>query len=263
MAKQIKGELPPEDGREWVTAEQAAKMTGLTRIYCVRLALESQYTTFQRGKTCTRWFVKSEIARWAELRQLYRDWIARHPSGGKPRWTEGIEKELAARLFIRAGAAAEILGVSLVTVYGLVHRGVLPCYQPRPGQKGSPLWFSRRAVEQARDDPARQKAQEAYRKRRDWVDRADEVRYSSGRRVRAKIPAAWLTTREAATRLGVSPARLNMMRITGRIRGERLMRKMKTLPYWYYPTWEVDNLLEDAQYMEWRERWRARNGRAG
>ena len=99
---------PPKDGREWVTAEQAARMTGLTRVYCVRLALASEMTTYQKGATNTRWFLKAEVARWAELRQMYRDWIKRHVPGGKPRWTEAIEKELVRRLFIRAGAAARL-----------------------------------------------------------------------------------------------------------------------------------------------------------
>ena len=65
----------------------------------------------------------------------------------------------------------------------------------------------------------------------------------AARSVREGVPKGWLTTREAAERLGVNRARVRDMRLMGRLRGERIWRGSKPLKFWYYPDYEVDRAL--------------------
>ena len=255
--------LPPEDGREWVQADVAAEMVGLSREYFVVVARENDFTRV-RGRTrrdfC--WYVRSEVESWAEFRRLRGRWYGRHRRSAKEaRWTEKIDVELARRLFITTSEAAQLLGVVCSTVRGMVQRGRLLCYQSEPGRKGARLWFSRRAVLHLKEDEERQKRRAGYLQGRQHCAGHGRYGLMEARTVRGKIPEDWLTTREAAERLGVHPSRVRELRETGRLEGQRLWRRCKPLRFWYFPVWEVERLLADESYLAAREKWRSRKGK--
>ena len=233
-----------EDERKWVSATEAAEMLHLCRKRVLQLTNERGYTRRQAHGNAPPFFLRKEIESWADFRQLRRQGLAKYKrSSREKRWTEQIEVGLAQRLFITSSEAAALLGVTRDTVHSMVQRGRLVCYQSVPGHSGSRLWFSRRAVMQLAEDPERLKRRENY-----LQGKADSKGSNRGgmilaQMVRGGIPKGWLTTREAARRLGVSPCRVREMRVTGKIRGEQIWRKNKPLRFWYFPDYEVERVL--------------------
>ena len=240
----LAGRAGAEDERQWVSATEAAEMVHLCRKRVLRLTKERGYTRRQAHQNAPPFFLRQEIDSWADFRQLRRRGLAKYKrSSREKRWTEQIEVELAQRLFITSSEAAALLGVTRDTVNGMVQRGRLVCYQSVPGHSGSRLWFSRRAVLQLAEDPERLKRRENY-----LQGKADSKGSNRGgmilaQMVRGGIPKGWLTTREAARFLGVSPCRVREMRVTGKIRGEQIWRKNKPLRFWYFPDYEVERVI--------------------
>jgi hypothetical protein len=78
-------------------------------------------------------------------------------------------------------------------------------------------------------------------------------------RNRGVIPKGWLTTRQAAARLGVCPQRVLQMREVGRLRGEQLWRNYRPLRGWYFLEGDVEALKADPLYQEVRERYLTAN----
>ena len=104
--------------------------------------------------------------------------------------------------------------------------------------------FSRRAVLQLKEDPDRIRRQAEHWKGRAAMPRSVDKGMQLARTVREAIPKDWLTTREAAERLGVSVSRMRALRLTGRIQGKQMWRKYKPLRFWYFPISEVERVLE-------------------
>ena len=236
------------DERKWVSATEAAEMLHLCRKYMAQLAKAQGYTWRQANRKAPLFFLRKEIEIWADIRRVRHQWLAKYKQPGREnRWTEKIDTELAQRLFITTSAAASLLGVARPTVLGLAARGRLPCYQTIPGHRGSRLWFSRRAVLQLLDD-----SHYLMLRARERAGRAQDRKEPSHapqrtRMIHEKVPNGWLTTREAAARLGVGPRRVLTMRKTGRLWGEQIWRGNKPLKYWYFPDYEV------KRYLAWRE----------
>ena len=232
------------DERKWISATEAAVALQLGRKYMMRTAKKDGYIWRQAKRNAETFFLRKEIVSWADFRQLRRHWLAKYKYPGREnRWTEQIDLELARRLFITTAEAAALLGVAQPTIWGMAARGRLPCYQTVPGRRGSRLWFSRRAVLQLAEDPQYLNHRETYWK--GTPGSAGSVRngVDYARQVRGGVPKGWLTTREAAERLGVKVNRVRTMRVTGRLRGEQIWRRNKPLKYWYYPDYEVERAI--------------------
>ncbi len=235
---------------EWVTLDEAVSMLGLTRGFVLRASKERGYTRRQAHCRASPFFLRSEINSWVDFRRLGRDWKRNHPiSASAPRYTEKMDVETAQRLFIGVKEAAAILGVSGVTVAGMVYNGRLVSYQSAPGHRGSRLWFSRREVTRLAEDPERLRRRANYEKGRTSAgpkDRGPQM----ARTVRGGVPNGWLTAREAGERLGVSPHRIHALRRSGMLRGEQIWRKHKPLKFWYYPDYEVLRLMEEREEVK-------------
>ena len=247
-----------EDGRKWISAPEAAALLRLGQRYFSTVAKQRGYTRRQASRNKTPFYLRKEIESWADFRQLRRQWVKKYPGHkGEQRYTEKIDVELARRLFISTKEAAALLGVSKSTVGHMVREGRLMSYQSLPGHAGSRLWFSRRAVMQLAEDPERLRKREEYfkgrrEKAREWRRATD-----AARNVKGGVPAGWLTTKETAERLGVCITRVRDMRLTGRLRGERIWRGNKPLQYWYYPDYEVDRVIwlrEEVKALSNRQR---------
>ena len=241
------------DTREWVTADEAAAMLHMLRKRVLMLSAERRLERIaSRGSIQTK-FLRRDIESWADFRNLRRQWLAKYPGGSQKRWTEKIDAETARRLFIGAKEAAYLLGVSGPTLRYMVRSGRLPCYQTVPKQRGSRLWFSRRAVLQLCDDEGRRTHRARYLKGLANAAGSGSGGMQLARTVRGGIPKGWLTTREAATRLGVKPSQIHRLRANGRLHGEQIWRRNKPLRFWYFPDYEVERLIswrEEARELE-------------
>ena len=112
-----------EDTREWVTVTEAVKMLGLSRKFVLKQAKERQITRRQETKHAL-FFLKSEIASWADFRNMRRQWLKKYQGEGVAnRWREQLDAETARRLFIPTEEAAMLLGISVETVRSLARRG--------------------------------------------------------------------------------------------------------------------------------------------
>ena len=247
MESQAQNE-PPEDPQKWISATEAAEALQLGRKRVMTLATQRGVTKRKTYATAEPEYLRSEIESWADLRGLRRKWIDRHkePRRAK-RWTEKIDAETAEKIFITSDEAAALLGVTRSTVTNMVRFGRLVCYQTEPGRRGARLWFSRRAVQQLVEDPERLKRRESYRNReaQDKANRQGLI--PNARRVHEGVPKGWLTVREAAQRLGVSPNCVLQIRKSGYLKGEQIWRKNKPLRYWYFPDYEIE------RYLSWRQ----------
>ena len=236
----------PETGREWVSATEASVLLGLGRERVMRLATRRGMIKRKAHPSAEPFYLRREVESWVDLLSLRRQWLARHkqPRCAK-RWTEKIDAETARRLFITSDEAA-LLGVTRQRVINMVRFGRLACYQTEPGRKGARLWFSRRAVMQIVDDPEHQKQRKGYEARADY-DRANrQGRIQTARMAHEGVPKGWLTTREAALRMGVSPITVLGIRSCGHLQGEQIWRNNRPLRYWYFPDYEIE------RYLSWR-----------
>ena len=251
----LAGGAGAEVGQEWISATASAEMLELSRGHFLEQSIARGYTRRKAHQTAPPFFLRREIESWADMRRMRRQWLAKYPgrSGGK-RYKEKIDEEIARRLFINSDEAAALLGVTRKIVHDMAHNGRLICYQAAPGHSGSRLWFSRRAILQIAEDPERLKRQEWYRKSvRGGTPRAFRTP-DAGRMVRGGVPKGWLTTKEAALRLGVGMKRVGDMRKTGRLRGEQIWRRGRPLKFWYYPDYEVERAIA------WRQEAREAKG---
>ena len=237
------GNTEPENDPKWISVTEAAKMLQLNRDYFTKAAKERGYTRRQAHHNAQTRYLRTEIESWAELRRMRQRWLTKYPGAeGKERWTEKIDRETAQRLFISTKEAGALLGVARTTVSYLVRTGRLVCYQTVPGHRGASVWFSRRAVQQLAEDPERLKRRERYFKK--FQQKPDGERSKTPQPFPVRdVPKGWLTTREAAERLGVGIGRVRGMRLTGRLRGEQIWRGNKTLRFWYYPDYEVERAI--------------------
>lgn len=262
MGKKRGGERP-NDGRAWMTTAEAARMVGLSEERFRERAKESRLTRFRPlSRRLTHWFLREEIESWAEFVKLRRQWretYRRFP--GKPQ-VEKIDLAVARATFISSSEAAGLLDISLSTLAGLVRRGRLFCYQTRPGQKGSRLWFSRRAVEQLKEDAQRLKRRAGYQRGRRAAEMA-QAEKDAGGTTSTDTPDApygeWLTAQQVAAWLGVYPTRVHELRRKGRLRGEHLPRKYRGQRPWYFHRADVEALLADSGYQKFRAAYEAAN----
>ena len=232
------------DPLEWISATDAATRLQLGRKRVMLLAREDGITTQKAHPTAEPYYLRREIESWAELRGLRRQWLARHKEPCRHnRWTEKIDAETAERLFINSDEAAALLGVTRATVTNMVRFGRLVCYQTEPGRRGARLYFSRREVLRIAQDPDHIKRRESQRQRGTFDKANRQGRIPHARMVHEGIPQGWLTVREAAQQLGVSPNRVLAMRKSGHLEGQRIWRKNKPLRYWYFPDYEIERYL--------------------
>ena len=247
MEPQTENEMPKDD-RNWVSATEAAIMLRLGRKRTMHLANERGMEQRKAHHSAEPFYLRSDINTWVDLRSLRWGWLAKRKElRREKRWTEKIDAETAQRLFITSDQAAALLGVTRATVTSMVRFGRLVCYQTEPGRRGARLWFSRRAVMQIVEDPDHIKRRESYQKRKSYDKANRQGRIPTARRVHKGVPKGWLTVREAALRMGVSPNRVLQMRQSRQIKGEQIWRKNKPLRYWYFPDYEIE------RYLAWRQ----------
>jgi excisionase family DNA binding protein len=172
--------------------------------------------------------------------------------------------------WITPAEAAALLGVNhrLITEY--CDRGLLPCYQEKPGVMGSRLYVPHNHViqmlrrkEQATaqrampESPAFHVDGIAHRRHNEQLD-IDEFPERGESKVCKRNHGEYYSTRQVANLLGVSkPTVLCLMR-RGRLTGHRLNKKPTAYrPWWFFKRADVDALLADPQYNRNHKRWLA------
>ncbi len=252
---------PPDDDRKWITTNEAAAMlrVGVNRF--LTIAKQQEFTSFRKpGYGNPRYFLYSEIDSLAEFRRMRRAWTRKYQiSGRQPRYIEKIDPQdlqlmTEAKRFISRAEAAALLSVSPMMVSDLVYRGRLIAYQTNPGQRGSKMWFSRRAVLLYKDDPDRLKAQAVQRgEYRATVSLATGYGVKKARNPqKVQIPLHLITIAEAAERLGLNRSTIHDLRKRGRLRGEKLWKGNKTLRYWYVSLDDLELLIAEREEIKAR-----------
>lgn len=263
----------PNDGQDWIGTRKAGvilnMVSGSVRRRARRHGLEMWQPSGRYGKTL---LLRAEVESWAETQQLYRQWKKRHDLFGGKRQTERLAKGEAAKIFCDVKEAAAMLDASKASVYNLVARGRLYSYQSKPAIGGSKLWFSRRAVEQIRDDPAwqagraralkgaegRRRSAEQGREKREqgvWLDK--QGAFANRGRVNSPQPGQggnWLNANEAAALMGVDAGRIRILRQTGRLEGLKIGRKPGH-GRWHYREGDLREWMTQPDYLRRRERW--------
>ena len=262
------GEFEREAEAVWISAAEAAAVLGLTAGGVNALARRGGLT--RRVERRRSFFQRSEV-----------EGLAR----GRP---EGVNRSTAwgrrdAQPWIGAGdrligtrEAAGILGIRKESVTNLVRRGLVPAWQRRPGRQGSPLVLSLQAVErlacrpeyvQRRERHARGLMQEGPSLTEGWEEHGLEPVNRRGRTREVEVDRGeFLTTRQAALALNVSPGRVRALMREGRLTGHRRPARMERRKHWggepqggrrwwFFRKTEVYSLLADACYRERHARW--------
>jgi hypothetical protein len=143
----------------------------------------------------------------------------------------------------------------------MVRQKKLKAYRIATAGRHAPLWFSRTEIETLCNDPKRAKHRKGYEKARQTLhlryqhrsEKLPEWLQPLPRRPK-KLPADWLTTREAAKRLGVSSSRVRDMIHAKRLKGMHRWTGWGFSRNWYVEELEVRVLAGNRKYQEHRDR---------
>jgi hypothetical protein len=279
----------PDPQPIWITPARAADILHLTVSAVHKLAREGRLQRSREARAESR-FLLSGVESLAAWRRARRNrWPDRFNSltwwGDRSR----IQKLDPGETLITTQQAAEILGITKEAVTNLVRRGLLPAYQKRPGQQGSPLLLreiqvmnlaaqpgyqrrrasaDKRFASQSPNDPITQSPNDPITQRPDdpnmtsgWPDHDLPPVPQRGPTVTSgRDYGEYYTTRQAAIVLGVSPSRIRAMCRTGRLKGIQRRPRWKKHPYrrepctgnrwWFFRKEDVHVLQADSEYAD-------------
>ncbi len=209
---------PPDDGREWILVDEAAKLYGITPHSMMVKANKLDLTrTFHKGvKT---WLLKSEVLSFLEFLQWRERWYKKH----RPKcWRqevgsyEGESDAYMQRIFCTSAQAAAFMGVSPHTVWSWAKKGKIPVFVNRKLSRGGKCWFSWTSLRNYKEDEDRLKYGARWEKnlatRRAGIVHREVYKQKHRPQVFKKpIPHGWITVREAAELLNVSRSVIHRM----------------------------------------------------
>ena len=249
--------LPPDDGREWILVDDAAKLYGI-KPHCMMVkANKLDFTrTFRKGiKT---WLLKSDVMRHLDFLQLRERWYKNH----RPKcWRqevgscEGESDEFMQRVFCTSAQAAAFMGVSPRTVWSWAKKGKIPVFVNRKMGKGGKCWFSWTSLRNYKEDEERLKYRARWEKnlatRQAGIVHREVYNQRHRPQVYKKpIPDGWMTVREAAELLNVSRSVIHRMVKQGAITVEHFTGEWdaKRRP-WFILRTSLEGYIETEFYQ--------------
>ena len=216
---------PPNDGREWILADEAAVLYEVpTKTLVDRMRRLNFTRTCRPGVKV--WLVKKEVIGLFGVSQR-PDAMAQTTPPQKlathDRYEPRRRRVVQARFRTTAQAAA-FMSVNRTTVYGWGKKGhqsgFLTCKQGSGGQN----WYSPTSLRNLKEDEQFLKRRAAWGKakatmRTGAVGR-ETLKTKHKQRVYKKVPKGWLTMMEVAERLDVSTSAVANLRRRGHLTGE-------------------------------------------
>ncbi len=172
--------------------------------------------------------------------------------------------------------AADILGITTGAVRNLVRRGLTPAWQRQPGRTGSVLKLSLHYVERLLQRPEYQLKRERFDKGRHsepreftpgWEEfdiEPSPIRGHTEASMRDR--GLFITVRQAADILALSPRQVRHLISSGRLKAERRTRRRRRNAvgefelgagsrWWFIRKKDLDALMADPQYIKRHRRW--------
>ena len=260
--------MKPE-GEGWISTREAARILHLTMSSVNRLCSQGLLTPTRgvRRRCFFRIEAVETLARQPERTRWQED---RADVANRRHWLNGTLGEVessgpgweARAGLIRAKEAAAILGIHVNSLWPAARAGRLGVYQhPRRG-KGDPIWFLRSEIEArlaAREAKARQIRPEPEPLRRpryllrERLNRHKRIEVGD-LTTREKYFAEWITARQAAWLLNVTPGTAHAYRKRGRLAG-RILPEYGYGNQWMFRKAEVKALMNDPRHIAGREKW--------
>ena len=248
---------PPDDGREWILLEDAAKLFGIQPRSMMDKARKLDFTRTFR-KSVKTWLLKSEIVSYLDfLKRRARWWKKYDP----PHWRveagsfEGLTDAEMQRFMWTSEQAAAFMGVGTTTINRWARSGKIPVFYHRKMGKGGRHWYSPTSLRNYKEDEDRLKRKAISEKanvtlRTGVVGREVYKQRHKARVYKKPIPAGWLTIREAAELLHISLVAMHNLRKRGAIEAEHFTGKWdaKVRP-WFILRSSLETYVESEHYQ--------------
>jgi len=247
---------PPNDGREWMLVDDAAKLYGITTgtlLFHAR-RLEWQRVTCPGVKS---WLLKEDVMHWWDFLQKREKWYKRRrPKNWEPEVGSiaTMEPERIKDVFLTSQQAAEYLGISSHRVLELGRCGRLPVYVTNGLGRGRRYWFSQTNLRNLKEDEEYQRWRTVWEKSKATMRQGIVRREAYAAQHRAKvyrnIPSGWITLREMAERLGISPSTAYKLRQRGRILSQQFTGHWDKRRPWFVHEDSVEEYRATEHYQK-------------
>jgi len=252
---------PPNDGREWILADDAAALFCVTRNLVLMLAKRFDWTRYQQPQKQT-WILKKEVVSWHNfLKDRERWYKRRRPKTWQPMIS--IEPKDAEPDFPRywwtTAQAADFMGVSKNTICVWVKKGKIPVFTTRKMGQGRRYWYSPTSLRNLKESEEWQKGRAIWEKIKAAMRQGIVAREAYTARhppyIYQDIPPGWITMREVAERLDISIANAHHLRKKKRFLSEQFVGEWdKKCRPWFCDEDGVERLKNDEEYQKLRRR---------
>ena len=247
---------PPNDGREWILAEDAAVLYGVTHRTMVLKAKKLHMThTCRHGVKA--WLVKKEVMDYLKFLKQRENWRKRRrPKNWIPEVGDltGMEEERIKQVFWTSRQAAEFLNISIHRVEELARCGKLPVYVTKGVGKGRQQWFSPTNLRNHQEDEERLRwravREKGLQTMQQGVVGREVYKMQHRARVYTNIPQGWITVREVADRLQVSIGTVHRLRQRDRLQGEHFTGRWDKRRPWFFHEDSVEEYWASEHYQK-------------
>ncbi len=247
---------PPNDGQEWILAEEAAPLFGITAAAMVNKARKLNW----RRTICLgikTWLLKKDIMHYLDfLKDRERWYKRRRPKHWIPEvgLLTGEDEEHIKRVFWATKQASEFLGICESRLRELARQGKIPVYITRKMGRGGKYWFSPTNLRNHRDDEERIRRREIWEKGKATMRQGIAARETYTRQHRARayknIPPGWITMREMAERLNISMSCAYRLRRRGRILCEQFTGEWDKRRPWFVHEDSIEEYRATEHYQQ-------------
>ena len=252
---------PPDDGREWMLADDAAALLGVKRDRAVVLAKRFNWTRYQPPHQQT-WILKSDVVSWYKFLKDRELWYKRRcPKNWKPEIAMNAteDEELFKRIYWSTAQAAAFMGVTTSTIYKWTKKGKIPVFLTRKMGEGGKNWYSPTSLRNLKESEEWQQGCAAWERakatmRQGIVER--EV-YTARHKpcIYQGIPPGWITLREVAERLHIGRSAAYRLRKMNRFMSEQFVGEWDTKKRpWFCDEDGVERLKNSEEYQQLRQR---------
>ncbi len=248
---------PPDDGREWILVDEAAKLYGIPPSTMRGKAAKIGFTRTCR-KGVKAWLLKKEVMDYlAFLKDRDRWYKRRRPKHWKPMIgsCEGETDAELSRFLWTAKQAAAFMGVDAQTISLWARSGKIPVFYNRKMGRGGKHWYSPTSLRNYKEDEERLKRRAIYEKAlvtlRTGVVGREVYKQRHQPQVYSKpIPAGWLTVREAADLLGISRCRVRALCKHGEIVSDHFTGEWDTkCRHWFILRTSLEAYIQTEFYQ--------------
>jgi len=250
---------PPDDGREWILADDAAALLGVTRFHTLRLARRFDWICYKQPVKQT-WILKKEVVSWHNfLKDRQRWYKRRRPKNWKPEvaMCSPEDEVLFRRIYWSTAQAAEFMGVTIHTIYKWTKQGRVPVFTTRKMGQGRRYWYSPTSLRNLKESEEWQKGQAICEKTKATMRQGIVIRevYTARHKpyIYQGIPPGWITIREVAERLDISLPAARRLRKMNRFMSEQFVGEWdKKQRPWFCDEDGVELLKNDEEYQKLR-----------